>query len=242
MDLAARDRSELWRVYGQICRKTHRMRPPKKPATPRHTARHRAIHGSEGPTGRRLWAILRRGTFPPPPPTPTPGRPQGVLPMKPKRILRVLLTLAALAVATAPAVEFSAFAQGPPREKSNPDNRKKQEKIKAAQEGSKKAKERKELTEARSPGKPRQQDQARETRRRQGRPTRQGHQTEREGRRQGEGEGVSGGDPCGIGLQMTRVPHGAWPRAASPSPARADSVRSPRSRIGPETIALLQSE
>jgi hypothetical protein len=53
---------------------------------------------------------------------------------------------------------------------------------------------------------------------------------------------VSGGDPCGIGLQMIRVPHGAWPRAASPSPARADSVRGPRSRIGPETIALPQSE
>ena len=66
--------------------------------------------------------------------------------MKPKQILRVLSTSAALAVATAPAMESSAFAWPPPQKTSNPDNRKKQEKNKAAQEGREKAKARQELT------------------------------------------------------------------------------------------------
>ena len=65
--------------------------------------------------------------------------------MKPKQIHRVLLTLAALAVATAPAMESSAFAWPSPQKTSNSDNRKKQEKKKAAQEG-KKAEARKEVT------------------------------------------------------------------------------------------------
>jgi hypothetical protein len=65
--------------------------------------------------------------------------------MKTKRILRVLLTLAALAVATAPVVESSAFADTP-RKTSNPDNRNKQAKIQAAQKGKAKARARQELT------------------------------------------------------------------------------------------------
>ena len=66
--------------------------------------------------------------------------------MKPKQNLRVLLTLAALAVATAPAMESSAFAWPDPQKTSNPDNRKKQEKEKAAKAAREKAEARKKLT------------------------------------------------------------------------------------------------
>ena len=65
--------------------------------------------------------------------------------MKPKQILRVLSTLAALAVATAPAMESSAFAK-PPQKTSNSENRTKQNKDKARVEGTKKAEARRELT------------------------------------------------------------------------------------------------
>lgn len=67
--------------------------------------------------------------------------------MKPKQILRVLSTLAALAVATAPAMESSAFAK-PPQKTSNSENRTKQNKDKARVEGTKKAEARRELTGA----------------------------------------------------------------------------------------------
>ena len=47
MDLAARDRSELWRVYGQICRKPPDEAAEKTSHTPSHRASPRYM-GAKG--------------------------------------------------------------------------------------------------------------------------------------------------------------------------------------------------